>query len=584
MRARGGSRAAALAGLAFALVAMSRANASISRVADSLPSASRESLSRVAERWRELGDRLDVRSTLPERVDDRVHWQTDALLMARHELAADAPLVIAAVSIGSSEADGATPRALGRQVTIAFLSRDDGRDYEVVPLPGGVTRLEHLEAALAAGGSKLAHPLDPTQSSHVWRSRSLAPKLLPQGVWLVPSISRKSGFVDFSLIIALAARTLDEARSLWGLEMTPATTVFAMGSDGYTKKFSTVRRVLLVHAVPTLAWSPALGEHNLARFVNVETSGGILERAQRIPPTAAGVAASDGHKLALARTRVATAVVNQACAAVLHAQGLHAGSCADVSAPALVAELSAGRASYFALENSLRQEMGLAPAPAECAGAALPWGEAKPPRPIAPMRSRPSIGAALEEEGCLRVGLEVGSYTGANAQTLLARWPSAWLLVMVDPWTDQGDAHYEDILAGSQERMDSVMLLALLATEQHGVRCKAWRAFSTQAGSQAGNGTLDFVYLDARHDYTSVTEDLTSWWPTLRPGAVFSGHDFLDAGTRDDGNQWEVQPDGTVRADMRAVRGAVEDFARQVDRDVTVTSGLDGYPSWLLRK
>ena len=228
--------------------------------------------------------------------------------------------------------------------------------------------------------------------------------------------------------------------------------------------------------------------------------------------------------------------------------------------------------------------MGIAPAPAECAGAALPWGEAKPPRPIAPMRSRPSIGAALEEEGCLRVGLEVGSYTGANAQALLARWPSAWLLVMVDPWTDQGDAHYEDILAGSQERMDSVMLLALLATEQHGARCKAWRAFSTQAGSQAGNGTLDFVYLDARHDYTSVTEDLTSWWPTLRPGAVYSGHDFLDAGTRDDGNQWEVQPDGTVRADMRAVRGAVEDFARQVDRDVTVTSGLDGYPSWLLRK
>ena len=235
-------------------------------------------------------------------------------------------------------------------------------------------------------------------------------------------------------------------------------------------------------------------------------------------------------------------------------------------------------------KTGLRQAQGLALAPAECANATLPWSTAKPPRPIAPARNRPSIGAVLEEEGCLRVGLEVGSYVGSNAQALLARWPSAWLVVMVDPWADQGDAHYEDILAGTQERMDSVMMLAHLATEQHGSRCKAWRSFSTQAGSEAGSGTLDFVYLDARHDYTSVTEDLTAWWPTLRQGGIFSGHDFLDAGTRQDGNRWEVQPDGSVRADMRAVRGAVEDFARQVNRDVSVTSGLDGYPSWLLRK
>ena len=38
---------------------------------------------------------------------------------------------------------------------------------------------------------------------------------------------------------------------------------------------------------------------------------------------------------------------------------------------------------------------------------------------------------------------------------------------------------------------------------------------------------LDFVYVDARHDYVSVLTDLMAFWPKLAPGGILAGHDFL---------------------------------------------------------
>ena len=134
---------AALAGLAITLFWLSGSNAAISRSAGSELSASREALSRVAVRWRELGAGVDVGNQLPEGTGDHYRWMTEHLLLAQHHLTANAPLVIVAVSVQSFEDDGSAPHALGTQVTIAFLSRDDGADFQVVPLPAGVSRLEH---------------------------------------------------------------------------------------------------------------------------------------------------------------------------------------------------------------------------------------------------------------------------------------------------------------------------------------------------------------------------------------------------------------------------------------------------------
>jgi hypothetical protein len=36
----------------------------------------------------------------------------------------------------------------------------------------------------------------------------------------------------------------------------------------------------------------------------------------------------------------------------------------------------------------------------------------------------------------------------------------------------------------------------------------------------------DLVFIDARHDYDSVLEDIRLWWPKVRTGGMLCGHDF----------------------------------------------------------
>ena len=49
---------------------------------------------------------------------------------------------------------------------------------------------------------------------------------------------------------------------------------------------------------------------------------------------------------------------------------------------------------------------------------------------------------------------------------------------------------------------------------------------STQAAQTFPDNFFDFIFLDAAHDYASVQEDLRAWWPKLKAGGLFAGHDY----------------------------------------------------------
>ena len=44
--------------------------------------------------------------------------------------------------------------------------------------------------------------------------------------------------------------------------------------------------------------------------------------------------------------------------------------------------------------------------------------------------------------------------------------------------------------------------------------------------SQFADGSLDFVFLDARDTFEDVQRDLAAWWPKLRPGGLLAGDDY----------------------------------------------------------
>lgn len=51
---------------------------------------------------------------------------------------------------------------------------------------------------------------------------------------------------------------------------------------------------------------------------------------------------------------------------------------------------------------------------------------------------------------------------------------------------------------------------------------------SCDASKNVDNNTIDFIYLDASHDYESVKKDIENWLPKMKRGSIMTGDDYVD--------------------------------------------------------
>ncbi len=49
---------------------------------------------------------------------------------------------------------------------------------------------------------------------------------------------------------------------------------------------------------------------------------------------------------------------------------------------------------------------------------------------------------------------------------------------------------------------------------------------SMQMSEHFEDNSIDFIYLDASHDYENVCKDIISWMPKVKEGGVLAGHDY----------------------------------------------------------
>jgi predicted O-methyltransferase YrrM len=50
---------------------------------------------------------------------------------------------------------------------------------------------------------------------------------------------------------------------------------------------------------------------------------------------------------------------------------------------------------------------------------------------------------------------------------------------------------------------------------------------SLEAVKQFEDESLDFVYIDAAHDYDNVKADILAWKPKVKKGGILAGHDYV---------------------------------------------------------
>lgn len=127
-------------------------------------------------------------------------------------------------------------------------------------------------------------------------------------------------------------------------------------------------------------------------------------------------------------------------------------------------------------------------------------------------------------------GAEVGVYKGGMSSRLLnAR--RHLTLHMVDAWKgwkrgDPNSLSMASLPVCPQAQMDANYQQAQTAVMFAGNRANIIRGDSAAAADQFEDEGLDFVFIDARHDYEGCRRDIEAWWPKVKPCGFISGHDY----------------------------------------------------------
>lgn len=149
-----------------------------------------------------------------------------------------------------------------------------------------------------------------------------------------------------------------------------------------------------------------------------------------------------------------------------------------------------------------------------------------------------------------KYGAEIGVRYGHYSQVLCAKNPGLKLL-SIDPW-----APYRK---HSVEAMEGTYQAAKARLEPYDATLI--RKTSMEAVKDIPDESLDFVYIDAMHEFDPVMMDILHWAPKVRRGGIVAGHDYC----------WYYQG-GVVLA--------VDVYARAHNINPWYVTQLDREPSW----
>jgi Methyltransferase domain len=185
------------------------------------------------------------------------------------------------------------------------------------------------------------------------------------------------------------------------------------------------------------------------------------------------------------------------------------------------------------------------------------------------MKTREELPDLLNSKGLTGVGVEVGVCKAEFLTHLASKWNGS-KLYGVDAW--RYFPGLDDLNNGDNNTQLNNLAQAFMSTYSFGSKVVLIRDLSKSAADLFDDESLDFVYLDAGHDYDSVKVDLEAWYPKVKKGGILAGHDYFDGTIF-------FKVTGGEAVSHFSVKKAVDDFAASLN--VTINKTEEQYaPTW----
>lgn len=132
------------------------------------------------------------------------------------------------------------------------------------------------------------------------------------------------------------------------------------------------------------------------------------------------------------------------------------------------------------------------------------------------------------------LGAEVGVFIGDLSERILSTF-SGVKLHLIDSWEEaRENSDYRksgDRMARQTQVEQNINYLKVVErTRKFRPQTVFHRIDSVEAAysllADYGPESFDFVFIDGDHSYNGVKKDLQAYYPLVRPGGLFSGHDY----------------------------------------------------------
>lgn len=124
--------------------------------------------------------------------------------------------------------------------------------------------------------------------------------------------------------------------------------------------------------------------------------------------------------------------------------------------------------------------------------------------------------------------VELGSWKGKSAAYMCVEIANSGKNIKfdcVDIWTGEGEAYQNDPSVKQQTLYDDFLHYMEPAKGLY-TPIKEW---SDKAAVHFEDNSLDFVFIDAGHEYENIYADIVAWKPKMKKGGFMGGHDFFSS-------------------------------------------------------